>query len=78
MTGRGLVTKERCDTDRRGAFVRVTTRGRKEIGAAAPGHVALVRRLFVDRLTIDQLDALGDAAEAVLQGLEELDEGSQQ
>ncbi len=76
MTGRGLVTKERCDTDRRGAFVRVTTRGRKEIKAAAPGHVALVRRLFIDRLTIDQLEALGDAAEAVLQAFDELDEGA--
>jgi hypothetical protein len=44
-----------------------------EIEAAAPGHVAAVRRLFVDRLTISQLDALGDAAEAVLAGFDEPD-----
>ncbi len=66
MTGRGLVTKERARTDGRGAFVAVTKRGRRAIEAAAPGHVATVRRLFVDRLTAAQLDALGEAAEAVL------------
>ena len=72
MVERGLVTKERCDSDRRGAHVVVTRRGRKEIEAAAPGHVAAVRRLFVDRLTPAQLDAVGAAAEAVLAGLDEL------
>ena len=66
MSGRGLVTKERCGTDRRGAFVAVTKRGRKEIAAAAPGHVALVRRLFVDRLSASQLDTLSEIAETVL------------
>ena len=66
MAARGLVEKERCDSDRRGAYVIVTRRGRSDIKAAAPGHVAAVRRLFVDRLTPSQLDVIGDAAEAVL------------
>jgi hypothetical protein len=44
----------------------ITDRGRAEIRSAAPGHVAAVRRLFVDRLTPSQLDAIGDAAEAIL------------
>jgi DNA-binding MarR family transcriptional regulator len=66
MAARGVVKKERCGTDRRGAFVVVTKRGRAEIEAAAPGHVAAVRRLFVDQLTPSQLDAIADAAEAVL------------
>jgi DNA-binding MarR family transcriptional regulator len=69
MADRGLVAKEKCGSDRRGAFVAVTATGRREIEAAAPGHVAAVRRLFVDRLTPDQLDAIGDAAEVVLAGL---------
>jgi DNA-binding MarR family transcriptional regulator len=73
MAGRRLVKKERDDADRRGAYVVVARRGRKEIEAAAPGHVAAVRRLFVDRLTTSQLDALGDAAEAVLAGFDEPD-----
>src|SRR5690606_19028068 len=59
MVKRGLVTKETCDDDRRGAYVVVTERGRRAIEAAAPGHVAAVRRLFVDRLTPEQLDAVG-------------------
>ena len=33
------------NTDRRGAYVVITKRGRIEIEAAAPGHVAAVRRL---------------------------------
>lgn len=70
MSGRGLVAKEKCDADRRGAYVVVTAAGRSEIEAAAPGHVDAVRRLFVDRLTPDQLDAIGDAAEAVLAALD--------
>lgn len=71
MVERGLIKKARCDLDRRGFFVVVTARGRREIAAAAPGHVATVRRLFVDRLTPAQLDAVADAAEAVLAGFDE-------
>ena len=70
MAGRGLVTKEKCDSDRRGAYVVVTESGRDEIAHAAPGHVAAVRRLFVDRLTPAQLDSIAEAAEIVLAALD--------
>jgi DNA-binding MarR family transcriptional regulator len=70
MAARGLVTREPCPNDQRGAFVVITERGRREIEAAAPGHVAAVRRYFVDRLTPAQLDTLGDIAETVLAGLD--------
>ncbi len=66
MTGRGLLRKERCDGDRRGAFVVATETGRKAIEAAAPHHVAMVRRLFIDPLTPGELDAITSAAEKVL------------
>ena len=66
MADRGLVKKDRCAADRRGAFVSVTSHGRQEIQAAAPGHVAAVRRLFIDHLTDAQLDAIADASESVL------------
>jgi len=71
MADRGLVKKEKCDADRRGAYVVVTNRGGKELEAAAPGHVATVRRLFVDQLTPKQLAAVGEAAEAVLAAFDE-------
>jgi DNA-binding MarR family transcriptional regulator len=70
MAGRGLVKKETCDSDRRGAVVVVTKKGRKAIEAAAPGHVAEVRRLVVDRLSSDELDAIANAAETILAALE--------
>lgn len=71
MANRGLVKKEKCDADRRGAYVVITKRGRTEIAAAAPGHVATVRRLFVDRLAPAQLDAIAETAETVLAAFDE-------
>ncbi|MDW3221094.1 MAG: MarR family transcriptional regulator [Acidimicrobiales bacterium] len=73
MVKRELVDKEPCDDDRRGAFVVITHKGRAEIEAAAPGHLATVRRLFVDHLDTDQLDQIADIAETVLASLD-LDE----
>jgi DNA-binding MarR family transcriptional regulator len=69
MAERGLVKKVPCPTDRRGAFVASTARGRRYIESAAPGHVAAVRELFVDRLSPAQLDAIAQAAEDVLTSL---------
>ena len=66
MSGRGLVRKERCGDDRRGAFVVATEAGRRAIEAAAPHHVAMVRRLFIDPLTPGELDAITSAAEKIL------------
>ncbi len=69
MVDRDLVAKEPCPDDRRGAFIVVTPHGRREIEAAAPGHVEAVRRLFVDLLEPAQLDVIGDVAETVLEAL---------
>lgn len=69
MAARGLVTRRKCPSDQRGAFVVVTEQGRRAIEAAAPGHVAAVRRYVVDRLSPDQLDALTAITHAVLSAL---------
>jgi DNA-binding MarR family transcriptional regulator len=66
MAERGLVEKMKCGSDRRGAFVAVTSAGRREISAAAPSHVDAVRRLFVDRLTPAQLARICEVADIVL------------
>jgi DNA-binding MarR family transcriptional regulator len=71
MVARGLVTRRKCPSDQRGAFVVVTEQGRRAIEAAAPGHVAAVRRYVIDRLAPDQLDALAAITRAVLSALAE-------
>jgi len=75
MQQRGLVTREGCAADGRGAFVVLTADGLRAIQAAAPGHVASVRRHLIDRLSAEQIDVLGDIAETVLAHLARLDEG---
>lgn len=47
MAGRGLVIREECSEDARGAFVVITDAGRVAIEAAAPLHVEAVRELFL-------------------------------
>ncbi len=74
MERRGLVTRRECPTDARGAFVVITDEGRDAIEEAAPRHVAAVRRYFIDLLSPEQLDALGDISEAVLARLAEDDD----
>ncbi len=66
MEDRGLVRREACATDSRGAFVVLTVAGREAIEAAAPRHVEHVRRWFVDALTPAQLDALADISDVIL------------
>ena len=66
MEQRGLVTRQECGDDGRGAFVVLTDAGLRAIEAAAPGHVASVRRHFIDLLSGEQLEALAEIAETVV------------
>ncbi|WP_062204692.1 MarR family winged helix-turn-helix transcriptional regulator [Streptomyces sp. NBRC 109706] len=70
MTKRGLVAKEDCPDDGRGAFVVATPAGYQAIGDAAPLHVEHVRRLFVDALTAEELDTLARISNRVLAHME--------
>lgn len=69
MESRGLVRRAECSSDARGAFVVMTDQGRRAIEAAAPLHVANVRRHFFDQLSPAQVRSLAEAAESVLEGL---------
>ncbi|MGI9621795.1 MAG: MarR family winged helix-turn-helix transcriptional regulator [Acidimicrobiales bacterium] len=71
MEKRGLVAKIKCPTDKRGSFVHLTDRGREAISAAAPEHVASVRRNFIDLLTPAQIQTLDEIASTVLDHLPE-------
>jgi DNA-binding MarR family transcriptional regulator len=66
MEQRGLVTREECASDGRGAMVVLTEGGLRAIEAAAPDHVESVRRHFIDLLTREQIEVLGTVAETVL------------
>jgi DNA-binding MarR family transcriptional regulator len=71
MARRGLVVREECPDDGRGAYVVVTPAGRGAIEAAAPHHVEVVRRLVIDHLTADELNVLGQISNRILERLEE-------
>jgi DNA-binding MarR family transcriptional regulator len=58
MESRGLVARERCLTDQRGAVVAITARGGELIEAAAPLHLADVRDVLIDHLTAAELETL--------------------
>jgi len=66
MQERGLVTREECATDGRGAFVVLTRAGLRAIEKAAPPHVASVRRSFIDVLSPDEIDALAAISQKVV------------
>ncbi len=56
----GLVRRRACPSDDRAVYAVLTPAGKRLLERAAPGHVALVRELFVDVLTPQQLDAVAD------------------
>jgi DNA-binding MarR family transcriptional regulator len=63
MEQRGLVARQPCADDARGALISLTEQGRTTLRTAAPPHVASVRRHMIDLLTPDEiatLDAIAD------------------
>jgi DNA-binding MarR family transcriptional regulator len=69
MQRRGLVARQDCSTDARGAFAVLTAAGRAAIEQAAPAHVEQVRQLVFDGLGHDQLAALTEITTCVLDRL---------
>ena len=71
MQRRGLVTRQECEADGRGAFVCLTAAGASSIESAAPGHVAAVRQLIFDRLSDAELAVFEQACATILGALNE-------
>ncbi|MFK0158708.1 MarR family winged helix-turn-helix transcriptional regulator [Streptomyces sp. NPDC090499] len=71
MVKRGLVVRDECPEDGRGAFVVITDEGRAMIEAAAPRHVEAVRELFLDHVTPSELRLLARVSERVVEKLDE-------
>ncbi len=54
----GLLRRDQCSSDARGCFAVLTQEGEEILRAARPTHLQGVRRLFLDRLSPDDLRAL--------------------
>ncbi len=64
----GLVARVASSDDRRVSLAALTDAGHKALRAAAPGHVASVRKHMLDHMTREQIVALGDALVAIRSG----------
>ncbi|GAA4216744.1 MarR family transcriptional regulator [Actinocatenispora rupis] len=58
MEARGLVDREPDPHDARGSIYHLTDHGFEVLAAAAPGHLASVRRRLLDHLSADELAVL--------------------
>lgn len=66
---RGWVRRRAFQTDRRGQLAELTDAGFAVLEAAAPGHVASVRRYVIDQLDPQQVAQLTQIGEAIVAGI---------
>ncbi|MFC0679988.1 MarR family winged helix-turn-helix transcriptional regulator [Lysobacter korlensis] len=62
---RGLIARESSEVDDRAVVVRATPQGADLIRKVMPGHIALVRELFIDRLDPREVATVRDALSRV-------------
>ena len=67
---RGWVRRERASDDGRGALAVLTDAGWDVVRSVAPGHVDAVREALFGPLTDEQVKALGEALQAVIDRLD--------
>ena len=68
LQARGLVRRDRCTDDRRGAYATLTTAGVALFQAASATHAETIRRCFLDQLTPDEQRSFASAWQRVLAG----------
>ncbi len=71
MVRQGWVGRAACPGDRRVMYASLTAAGRKKIEAAAPDHVASVRRHFIAPLGTDGVRSVGECFAAVRSHLDQ-------
>ena len=62
---RGWVLREKCEDDGRGTFAVLTDAGLGALEAAAPQHVADVRRLLLDHVRSGEVDSVAGVLERI-------------
>jgi DNA-binding MarR family transcriptional regulator len=60
MEGRGLIRRDDCPTDSRGAEVSLTDTGAGMFRGATAPHMKAIKKHFADALTPEQFEALAD------------------
>ena len=65
LEARGWVTRHTHEHDRRSTVATLTDAGWEKVVAAAPGHVAAVRRVLIDRIDQAHLSALREVGDLV-------------
>lgn len=70
MQARGLISRENCATDNRGAEIVLTAEGAIQLRRTLPAHMRAIRDHFVEVLSPAQLEALGAASAALARHLD--------
>jgi DNA-binding MarR family transcriptional regulator len=76
MERRGLLRRQACATDSRGAELRITDAGAAAIRKAAGPHLRDVKSLFADALTAQQIASLAEVVDALASHLASTEEGA--
>ncbi|QCO98029.1 winged helix-turn-helix transcriptional regulator [Arthrobacter sp. 24S4-2] len=72
MEKRGLIRRNKSDSDSRGAEIELTDDGARTFRSSSASHLRLVRRLFVDALPPEDLEAAGRIAARLRLHLDEI------
>ncbi len=70
MEHRGLIRRDDCATDSRGAEVSLTDSGAAAFRRASAPHLRAIKQHFVDALTPEQLEALADILQSLQRHLQ--------
>ena len=71
MESRGLICRKKSDNDSRGAVVELTDEGARMFRASSAPHLRLIRQLFIEALTPEDLEDLGRIVGKLRQHLKE-------
>lgn len=73
MEGRGLIRREECLVDNRGAEVVLTEDGSKAFRGGSIHHLQAVHELFIDALSVEELTQLDGVTKALREHMQEAD-----
>lgn len=66
MTEAGLLNRERCPSDRRGAFAVITSAGESELHRALPTYTAAIERYFAGAIGNADLASLRETMQTIV------------